>query len=144
MNYYLSVWQHSVVQVAMTQLFKGYFLFCCWMFDMLTHCNDGVGIYRRTIPMQWLLLPWHCLSNHGPLTRYVECGLRMCRECRERYSRDRHQRKPLVTCMSHVPWCMSGSLTRSRHSQRMLNPQFAYLVRGPLNMILNTGHGPYM
>ena len=50
----------------------------------------------------------------------------------------RLQRKPLVsdpdkhhgTCVTHVPWCMSGSLTRgggenvSRHSRRMRNPQF--------------------
>ena len=39
------------------------------------------------------------------------------------------------TCVTHVPWCMSGSLTsgflwsrwrgkRSRHSRRMRNPQF--------------------
>ena len=41
-------------------------------------------------------------------------------ECRERFPRHRLQRKPLVsdpgmhhgTCVTHVPWCMSGSLTR--------------------------------
>ena len=40
-------------------------------------------------------------------------------ECRERFPRHRLQRKPLVsdpgmhhgTCVTHVPWCMSGSLT---------------------------------
>ena len=56
------------------------------------------------------------------------------------------QRKPLVsdpgmhhsTCVPHVPWCMSGSLTcgnggkRSRHSRRMRTRNFAYLARGPL------------
>ena len=43
----------------------------------------------------------------------------MCREWRERSPRRRFQRKPLVsdpgmhhgTCVTHVPWCMSGSLT---------------------------------
>ena len=46
------------------------------------------------------------------------------------------------TCVTHVPGCMPGSLTsrflwsrwrrkRSRHSRRMRNPHFAYLVRGP-------------
>ena len=43
----------------------------------------------------------------------------MRRECRERFPR--HQRKPLVsdpgmypgTCVTHVLWCMPGSLTRS-------------------------------
>ena len=44
----------------------------------------------------------------------------MCRECRERFPCQRLQRKPLVsdpgmhhgTCVTHVPWCMSGLLTR--------------------------------
>ena len=46
------------------------------------------------------------------------------------------------TCVTHVPWCMPGSLTsgflcsrwrgkRSQHSRRMRNPIFAYLVRDP-------------
>ena len=58
------------------------------------------------------------------------------------FSRHRFQRKPLVSdpgmhqgmCVTHVPWCMPGSLTsggqgkRSRHSRRMRNPQF-YITR---------------
>ena len=43
----------------------------------------------------------------------------MCRVCRERFPRHLLQRKPLVsdpgmhhgTCVTHVLWCMSGSLT---------------------------------
>ena len=46
------------------------------------------------------------------------------------------------TCVTHVPWCMLGSLTSSflwsrwrgkcsRHSRHMRNPHFYYLVRGP-------------
>ena len=45
----------------------------------------------------------------------------MRRECRERFPFHRLHRKPLVsdpgmnhgTCVTHVPWCMSGSLSRS-------------------------------
>ena len=48
-----------------------------------------------------------------------QCGSRMRQECRESFIRHRFQRKPLVsdpgmhhgTCVAHVPWCMSGSLT---------------------------------
>ena len=61
------------------------------------------------------------------------------------FPRRQFQRKPLVsdpgmhhgTCVTHVPWCMSGSLTcgdggkRSRHSRRMRTRNFAYLARGP-------------
>ena len=60
-------------------------------------------------------------------------GLRMRRECRECFPHH----------LKHVPWCMPGSLIsgflwnwwrgkRSRHSRRMRNSQFAYLVRSPL------------
>ena len=62
----------------------------------------------------------------------------MPRECRKRFPRHRLQRRPLVsdpgmhhgTCVAHVLWCMSGSLTRgdrakrSPQSRRMRNPQF--------------------
>ena len=48
------------------------------------------------------------------------------------------------TCVTHVQWCMPGSLTSgflwsrwwgklSRHSQRKGNPQFCVSVRGPLD-----------
>ena len=78
----------------------------------------------------------------------------MRRGCRERFLRRRLQRKPLVsdpgmrrgTCVTHVPWCMSGSLTRgdrrgirSRHSRRMRNPQFYvsgnYMTESPALLI---------
>ena len=68
------------------------------------------------------------------------CGLHMRGECWERFSRHRLQRRSLVsdlgmhhgTRVTHVPWYLSWSLTRgggggrtrSRHSQRMRNPQF--------------------
>ena len=69
----------------------------------------------------------------------------MRRECRERFPRHRHQRKPLVsdpkmhhgTCVTHVPRCMSGSLTCGGgrnvigiHSA-CTTRNFTYLVRGP-------------
>ena len=56
----------------------------------------------------------------GLLPDTQNCGLRMRRDCRERFLRHRLQRQPLVsdpgmhhgTCVTHVPWCMSGSLFR--------------------------------
>ena len=85
------------------------------------------------------------LPSHGPLARYVNCGLRMCRECRERFPHQRLQRKPLVsdpglhhgTCVMHWPWCMSGSLTRDGGENVHGIPgtcatrNFTYLSRGP-------------
>ena len=73
------------------------------------------------------------------------CGLRMRQECRECFPLSRHHRKPLVsdpgmhhdTCATHVPWYMSGSLTRGGGENVPGIPgecaarNFAYLVRSP-------------
>ena len=55
----------------------------------------------------------------GLLPDTGNCWLRMRREWQEHFTRHRLQRKPIVsnpgmhygTCVTHVPWCMSGSLT---------------------------------
>ena len=68
----------------------------------------------------------------------------MRRECRERFPHNRLQRKPLFsdpsmhhgTCVTHVPWCMSGSLTRGSGENVPGIPgacatrNFSYLARG--------------
>ena len=78
-----------------------------------------------------------------PDTSY--CALRMRRECREYFPRHQLQRKPRVsdpdmhhgTCVTHVPWCMSGSLTRGGGENVLGIPgacatrSFTYLARGP-------------
>ena len=85
-----------------------------------------------------------CMCN-GTLTRRQNCGLRMRLECRERFPYHRLHRKPLVsdsgihhgTCVTHVPWCVSGSLARSGGKNvpgipgACANLNFTYLVRGP-------------
>ena len=83
--------------------------------------------------------------NMGLLPDTQNSGLRMRRECRERFPRHRLQRKPLVsdpdmhhgTCVTHVPWCMSGSLNRGGGENVPGIPgayathNITYLVRGP-------------
>ena len=73
------------------------------------------------------------------------CGLRIRRECRERFPRRWLQKKPPVsdpdkhpsTCVMHVPWCMSGSLIRGGGKNvpdirgACATSNFTYLVRGP-------------
>ena len=77
-------------------------------------------------------------------------GLCMRWECRERFHRHRFQRKPLVndigmhhgTFVTHVPWCMSGSLTRDRVENGPGIPgacatrNFTYLARGPWHLVV--------
>ena len=82
---------------------------------------------------------------HGPLTRYAK--LRVVHEPRmpgERFFRHRLRRKPLVsdpgmhhgTCVTHMPWCISGSLTRGGGenvpgiSGAYATRNFTYLARG--------------
>ena len=84
-------------------------------------------------------------GSMGLLPNTLKCGLHMRRECRERFPWHRLQRKPLVsdpsmhhgTCVTHVPWCMSGSLTRGGGENVPGIPgacathSFTYLARGP-------------
>ena len=76
--------------------------------------------------------------RHGPLARYVTLRVAHAPGLPETFSTplrvsdlDMHH----GTCVTHVPWCMPRSLTsgspwirwrgkRSRHSRRVLNPQF--------------------
>ena len=82
----------------------------------------------------------------GLLPDTQNCLLRKRWECRERFARHRLQRKPLVndpgmhhgTCVTHTPWCMSGTLTHGGGENVPGIPgacatrNFVYLVRGPL------------
>ena len=63
---------------------------------------------------------WHHTYTHGPLTRYVKLRVVHAPRMPGTFSpAARPQRKPLVsdpgmhhgTCVTHVLWCMSGSLT---------------------------------
>ena len=86
------------------------------------------------------------LHYHVAMYRYM--GLRMRRECREHFPRHRLQRKLLVsdpdmyygTCITYVPWCMSGSLIRGggENVGACVTRNFAYLARGPLRACWGT------
>ena len=86
----------------------------------------------------------------GLLPDTEKCRLCMRRDCRERFPRHRLQRKPLVsdpgmhlgTCVTHVPWCMSGSLTRGGGEiipdipGTCATHNSAYLVGGPCCFVI--------
>ena len=89
------------------------------------------------------LPPLRNLSAHGPLARHVK--LRVAHAPGTFYpspwARDPDMHHG--TCVTHVPWCMPGSLTsgflwsrwrgkRSRHSQRMRNQQFYVSGKRPM------------
>ena len=83
---------------------------------------------------------------HGPLTRYAKLRVAHAPGMPgTRFLRHRLQRKSLVsdssmhhgTCVTHVPWCMSGSRTRGGGenvpgiSGACATHNFAFLWRGP-------------
>ena len=82
------------------------------------------------------------LCTMGLLPDTQNCGLCMRRQCRERFPLHRLQRKLLVsdhgTCITHVLWCMCGSLTPVGWKNVPGMPgacatrHFAYLVISPL------------
>ena len=115
---------------------------------MLTHCGlvtpyENIDLCQQW-PRQWLVAWWHQAMGLLPDTKSY--GLRMRRECRERFPRHRFQRKRLVsdpgihhgTCDTHMPWCMLGSLTGGGGENVPGIPgacatrNFTYLARGPL------------
>ena len=110
---------------------------------ILTHMYFNANLSVTHLPVVWMN-NWTVISM-GLLPDTYTCRLRMCRECQERYPRHWLQRKPLFidpgmhhgTWVTHVPWCMSGSITavagkRSRHSRRMRNPQFFVSDKRPI------------
>ena len=89
-------------------------------------------------------LPWRDVNisasrvSYGPLTRYVKLRIAHAPGMPGAFSPPPWVSDPDIhhgTYVTHVPWCMPGSLTsgflwsrwrgkRSRHSRRMHNPQF--------------------
>ena len=110
-------------------------------FELTRACPENGGL---------ITINYHCLVQdalHGPLTRYVKLRGAHAPGMPGTFSRHRLQKKPLVsdpgmyhgTCMTHVPWCISGSVTRNDGGNAPSIPgacatlNFTYLVRGPCN-----------
>ena len=83
---------------------------------------------------------------HGPLSRYVKLRVAHAPGMPGTFYPPPRVSDPDMhhgTCVTHVPWCMPGSLTRgflwsrwrgkrSRHSRRMRNPQFCASGKRPM------------
>ena len=98
-----------------------YFTKYCWKLS-LNSCNspENNGIEKSSSKACFRSRFVESYSM-GLLPDTQNCGLRMRRECRERFVHRRLQRKPQAsdpgmhhgTCVTHVSWCMSGSLMRN-------------------------------
>ena len=100
---------------------------------------------------------WHPLwktrnkhADNWPLTRYAKLRVAHAPGMPETFFPPPWISDPDMhhgTCVTHVPWCMPGSLTsgflwsrwrgkRSRHSRCMRNPQFCASGKGPMGLCL--------
>ena len=119
-----------------------------WYIILIIWINPGIfsvePFREKTHTRKWILkCDLQNVSHFVPFS--ICCGLRMRRECRERFPRHRLQWKPPVsdpgmhrgTCVTHVTWCMSGSLNRDGGENVPGIPgacatgNFTYVARGP-------------
>ena len=109
---------HMAITLCLQQSINYHFR--CDSLYIDTGYNHGQNSHPPCDASWWIILSKYADLSQCPLTIYVKLCVRMRRECRERFARHRLPRKPLVsdpgmhhgTCATHVPWCMSGSLTR--------------------------------
>ena len=96
-------------------------------------CSCSVLLLCALNKFLWHILHFstQLLHCHRPLTRYVKLQVAHARKCLERFPHHWLQRK------THVPWCMSESLTRGGRENVPGIPgacairNYAYLIRGP-------------
>ena len=95
---------------------------------------------------------FHCSNGYnGPLARYVTLRAVHAPGMPGTFSPPLRVSNPDMhhgTCVTHVSWCMPGSLTsgflwswwlgkRSRHSRRMRNPRFYVFGKRPMSITRN-------
>ena len=115
--------QYSLGDLRWYYIIKGHALFVSpgnWSYYVIMSSGSrswgGLENKRRRIfwDVQYISCDSMCL-----LPDMHNCGLRMRREWRERFPSKGLQMKPLFRdpdmhqdmCVTHVPWCMSGSLS---------------------------------
>ena len=121
--------------------------FCFMMMCDINSCNfNPVTYITISIWAWWSLFSWK-LRSHGPLARYVKLWFAHASEMPGTFSPPPSVSNPDMhhgTCVAHVPWSMTGSLTngfrwsrwrgkRSRHSRRMRNPQLYVFGKRPIS-----------
>ena len=109
---------------------------------------DGCRFMRQEIETHdWYLSQYQTYSNTATFLWYVKLQVAHASGMPGTFP-PAFDLKPLVsdpgihhaTCVTHVPWCMSGSLTRGggenvpRQSRRMRNPQFYVSGKRPMSV----------
>ena len=153
------IWElwYLLLAVVINYIYSHFVAYHHWAFP----CNLAYGIRIRyegiadKFPVQIkrvmdpLCLPHHWL-RYGPLTRYAKLSVAHAPGMLGKFSSPPRVSDPYMhhgTCVTHVPWCLLGSLTsgffwsrwrrkRSRHTRRMRNPQFCESGKRPMQGII--------
>ena len=124
----------------------------CALYDVITRYRYSIE-YSRYITVYKTSMHYDAMavkSDNGPLARYVKLRVVHAPGMPGMFSPPPLVSDPVMhhdTCVTHVLWCMPGSLTsgflwlrwrgkHSRHSRRMRNPQF--YVSGKRPMVATT------
>ena len=105
--------------------------------------SNWLSIQQQQKYHEGSITPKRC--RHGPLTRYVKLRVAHALGMPGTFSPPPRVSDPDMhhgTCVTHVPWCLLGSLTsgflcsqrgkRFRHSRRMRNPQLYVSGKRPI------------
>ena len=112
--------------------------------NIFTPCTFHLWCSGNIISSLWIYIKG---LSHRPLTRYVKLSVAHAPGMPGTFSHYRLQRKPLDNdpgmhhgmCVTHVPWCMLGSLThgggekRFRHPRCIRNRQFYVSGKRPIS-----------
>ena len=137
-------------------------LICCWYISKTASMIEGLYIviimftsYHKCFiyvmpKLQMYMTIFLEILQYGPLARYVKLRVAHAPGMPGTFSPSPRVSDPDMhhgTCVTHVPWCMSGSLIssfpwrrwrgkRSRHSRRMRNPQFCVSGKRPMPRVV--------
>ena len=117
--------------------------------EWIRHQGSFQVCYILAVPVQFVSQNH---TQHGPLDRYVKLRVVHAPGMPGTFFTPPRVSDPDMhhgTCVTHVPWCMPGSLTsdflwsrwrgkRSRHSQRMRNAQFYVSGKMPIPQKLSS------
>ena len=116
------------------------------LISVLCHLCWGYNdVWSKKKQPSWIS-PLQCVSHHGLLARYVKLRVAHAPGMPRTFFPPLRVSDPDMhhgTCVTHVPWCMPGSLTdgflwsrwRGKRSQRMRNPQFYVSGKRPMVII---------
>ena len=113
----------------------------------LYHDDNDIYIVQTNEYIILVIMCQMICTHHGPLARYAKLRVAHAPGMPGTFSPSPRFSDPDMhhgTCVTHVPWCMSGSLTSgflwsrwwgkcSRHSQPMHNPQFYVSGKMPID-----------